>query len=485
MEVLKPKVSVYIPCYNYGRFLPQAVESILAQGYSEWELIIIDDGSRDETRSIAEKFAAEYPDKIRVVRNERPRGLQYAANRAIEMARGVYIMRLDADDYLDENALLVMVTYLDQHPSVGLVYPNYTYIDEEGRILGIESRKKVGKEVQLLDLPAHGACSMIRKSVLKSIGGYSERYDAQDGYELWLKVLNRYEIRNVSTPLFFYRRHDSSLSHNEERILNARQRIKRDLENKRSGQVKPRVAAVIPAKNTYEHMPNIVLEPIAGKPLIDHTLRNALEVADLGTVVVSTDDVTVADYCRQFPSVISHLRPVVLSNPEVQLSQVVHNAVEQLEQSHDIYPDIVVVLSVHSPLRRIEHIQEAIDTLILYNVDGVISVYEDVNLHYTHGEHGLEVLNPGILRELRLEREALYVYNGAIKALWRDGITPHDLHGKKLGHIVMTREESFQIKKMFDAWLVEHIIRRSEISRGGGATLGHQISPRVSYDPIP
>ena len=84
-------------------------------------------------------------------------------------AKGEYIIRLDADDYLDESALLVMAKYLDANQDIALVYPNYYYVNEEGNFLGLERRKIIGKEVEVLDLPAHGACTMVRKRILKSI----------------------------------------------------------------------------------------------------------------------------------------------------------------------------------------------------------------------------------------------------------------------------------------------------------------------------
>lgn len=462
----KPTVTVYTPCRHYGRFLGQAVESIVNQTYEDWELIIIDDGSTDETAAIAAHYAALRPDQVRVFSHPAPRGLQACANLAIDKARGEYMMRVDADDLLDENALLVLATYLDRHPEIGLVYPNYVYMDEHGNFLAVENRKKIGKEASLLDLPAHGAYTMVRKRILKSIGGYSESYDAQDGHELWLKVLHRYEVANVSTPLFFYRQHGESVSHDEGRILSARRRIKRGAAEKYEGGVAPRVVAVVPAKNTYTSSPDLVFREFAGRPLIDYTLETAREAGVFDRVFVTTDDTRVVEHCKRFPDVLAVLRSVELSLPHVLLSQVLYDAVCRLEQEHDIYPDILVLLNLHCPLRRAEHIREAVDTLVLYHADNVISVYEDYDLHFAHGKHGLEPLNRGMLQRLRLEREALYVDNGAINALWRDVLSERNLYGKSIGHIVMPIEESFQIKDAFHSWIVEQAIRRHAASPG-------------------
>lgn len=456
----RPLVTVYVPSHAYGEFLPRAMESLFAQILQDWEAIIVDDGSTDETAEVAERYRQRDPQRVKVVRNDEPRGLQYNANVAIEMARGKYVMRLDADDWLDESALLVMSQYLEQHPDCALVYPNYFYVDHEGNYLGVEHRKKIGRDADLLDLPAHGACTMVRKRVLKVIGGYDENHNAQDGYELWLKVLDHYPVANVETPLFYYRQHPTSLSTDQTRILTARQEIKRSLlESRQRGEVSPRIVAVIPAKNTYSKLPNVALREVAGRPLIDWTLHCAFAAEVFDHVVVTTDDDTVVEHCRDFDErILPIVRPDTLSDADRRLSEVLYDCVGRLESDHDVFPDIVVLLSAHAPLRRPCYIRQAIDTLALYDADSVISVYEDYDLHFRHGKNGLETLNPGMLRRLRLERESLYVFNGAIHAAWRDVLTPEDHYGQRISHVVTPREESFQIKSGFDRELVEFLM---------------------------
>lgn len=444
------KVTVYVTCHNYGRFLREAVDSVLGQTLREWELIIFDDGSTDDSLEIAKAYESEHPGKIRVVSTESARGLRACANQAIEMARGIYIVRLDADDYFDENALLSLSHYLDQHQEVGLVFPNWVYVDEAGGFLGIERRKKIGTESKVLDLPAHGACTMVRRRILRSIGGYDVSHDSQDGHELWLKVVDRHRVANVETPLFFYRQHGSSMSRNEQRLLSARQKIKRSLASREEGDVGLRVVAVIPARNTYPGMPDVVFAPLGGKKLIDHTLDEALRSGVFETVYVSTDDSKVVDYCREKEGVLADLRDPKLSDSRVRLPELAAAAVEHLENVHDVHPDIVVVLSVHSPFRKAAHIQEAVDTLSLYKVDNVFSAYEDFELHFQHGVNGMQPLNPGMISRLRYEREALFVENGAVHAFWRDFLRDDNLYEGRIGHIIMTREESFQIKRLQD-----------------------------------
>jgi len=457
MSSHKPIVTVYIPCHNYGRFLRSAVESVLYQIYTDWELIIINDGSQDDTEEIAADYGTRHPGKIVYYSHEKPKGLRACANLAIDSARGEYIMRLDADDFLDESALLVMATYLDQNRDIALVYPNYSYVDEHGKILYFENRKKIGTEVKVLNLPAHGACTMVRKRVLKCIGGYDEKFNAQDGYEIWLKVINQHNVGNVSTPLFYYRQHHQSMTQDENRILMARQEIKRDLVTKREGTIKPRIVAVVPAKNTYKQVPNIALKKFRGRTLIDYTLDTVIGSNLFEKIFVTTDDQKVVDYCSKKEEVIVALRPPELSLPNVTQSQILFDAVNRLESEFDIYADILVLLSVNDPLHRPDFIRTAIDTLLLYNTDSVISVYEDNNLHFSHGRNGLELINEGMLKQIRMEREALYMFTGAITVVWRDIITEEDIFGEKIGHVVTPRDESLPIRYLFDMWLVKQV----------------------------
>ena len=451
------KVTVYITSHNYAQYLPEAIESVQRQTMESWELLVFDDGSTDDTTKIAKAYQQK-DERIRLFHHPKPLGLRVCANTALNHARGELMIRLDADDYFDENALLVLSNYLDCNPERGLVFPNWIYVDQQGRFLGIENRKQVGTESEVLDLPAHGACTMVRKRVLKSIGGYDPQFDSQDGHELWLKVLHRFGVGNVATPLFFYRQHDASMSRDENRLLNARQKIKRGIAAQSAGHVKPKVAAIIPAKNLDTKIPNILLKEIAGKPLIDYTLDAAENCELIDTIYVYSDDPNVVSHTKNKSGLIADVRPSELSESRTKLATVLNAAVETLEAQHQVFPDIVVLLSAHSPLRKPHHITKAIDTLNLYNVDNVISTYEDIELHFIHGQTGMQPINPGVMDQLRFEREALFVDNGAIHAIWREFVGDQGLYAGKVGHIVMPRHDSYQIKSETDFCLVEAIL---------------------------
>jgi glycosyltransferase involved in cell wall biosynthesis len=455
---MRPKITVYITCHNYARFLVEAVNSVFAQIEKDWELIIINDGSTDNSQEVIDQILKE-KSNISVFSNATPKGLPYNANIVLENAKGKYIIRLDADDYFDESALLSMATFLDNNVKISLVYPNYVYVDESGKFLNVENRKIIGKEAGVLDLPAHGACTMVRKRVLKAVGGYDQCHNAQDGHEIWLKIIDRYKVANISTPLFYYRQHSVSLTRDESRVLNARKEIKEKIIKKNNSHIKPRIVGIIPAKNSYDEIPDLIDDKIAGFSLIDYTLKSAIESNVLDYILVTSDDQKVLDYCsNNYQGIYTNLRDMELSQSYVNLAQVSNNAVHNFEDNFNIFPDILVVLSVHSPLRNAEDIIESINTLLLYDVDSVTSVYEDYDLHLTHGKHGLKVLNNGIMNKVRLEREALYVDNGAIRTLWRDIVEKNDLFGNTLGHIVMPIERSDQISSEYKNRIIEQIL---------------------------
>jgi CMP-N-acetylneuraminic acid synthetase len=454
---VNPKVTVYIPSRNYGKFLREALASVVSQSFQSWELIVFTEGSVDETIPVAREFRDQFPERITIVETAEPLGLRVCANQALEMARGEYIVRLDADDFFDESALLVLSDHLDRHPDVGIVYPNWVYINESGEILGVERRRRIQDEPMLPGLPPHGACTMIRKRVLKSVGGYDTRFDAQDGHEIWLRTLHRFKMANVQTPLFFYRQHEGSMSADVETLLAARRAIKKAIASRYAGPVKPRCAAIIPVMHSRTGQGH-ALQPLAGRALIDYTLDCASACSEFALIYVSTDDPQLVAHCAGRDTTATVLRRPGLSDPGLHLEEVVRAAIDDMETNLDFDPDMIAVLNVHAPLRRPEHVQEAVHTLLMHEVDQVVSTFEDDELHYVHGHHGLEPINPGARRGLRLERQALFTANEAVHLFWRDAIRTRSMYTGRVGHIVMSRTDSLQTSHPEDRARVEILL---------------------------
>lgn len=446
-----------MPNYNYEEYITQSIDSIVNQSYRNWELIIILDGVIDNSKLIAKKYKKLFPDKIQIIENRKKKGLQTCANLALRKANGKYFIRLDPDDYFNESALLVMTNFLEENKNTSIVYPDYFYTDKMSNILDVDTRKKVGVDVNVLDLPAHGACTMIRTKVLKKIGGYSKKFIAQDGYDIWYKILDKYNIHNISTPLFYYRQHTLSLTRSENKILKERQKIKKHYASKKNKDYK--LLFVIGAKNKYQKLKNLVLKKINNKPLIEYTLNEIKKFKKNSFVIINTDDDKVLRYLKKKNDrkILLHKRPEHLDDIHVTTDDIIKNSILEIDKK-DFNFDIVIYLNVNSPLKKYENICEGIDTLILHDFEKVISVYEDLDLHYAHKTNGLSPISRRRHSELRIEREALFVDNRAFSINWRNKIK-NISEFNKIGHVVMKRENSINIRHKMDLLVVSKILK--------------------------
>lgn len=448
-----PKVTVYIPAYNYGRFLDAAIRSVLKQTMDDWELIVIDDGSTDNTPEILKPYRT-HP-KIRIFEQEN-KGLNITNNIALRIAEGEYLMRLDADDFLDENILLILSHVLNAKPGVGLVYPDYYHVDEDGEVTEIVRRQKIGEEVDLLDIPAHGACTMIRKEVLPEIGGYFEEFDRQDGWGMWLKFIERHHPYNVNLPLFYYRRHGEGLSKSQGLLLETRCKIKRRVVEEMNLPRKPRVLALVPVVVDAGFELENPFTQFMGKPLLGRTLEQIMEACSVDRTVVSSNDKDVLAYAERFEGVDGLLRPQAPAKRTAMMEDTALHVLRTLEERGYV-PDAVCVCSVDTPFRGGRHIDEAVDTMTIFDVDSVISITEDTSFFYHHGKKGLTPVNGSLQRTLRLERKALFRENGAIYLNRSDTILAGKFLGERIGHITMLPEESVRINSEYGFWLAEKI----------------------------
>ncbi|MFC2020406.1 glycosyltransferase [Chloroflexota bacterium] len=450
------KISVIIPVYNYGKYLKEAVESVLSQQYTDYEIIIVNDGSTDNTTEVVKEF--ENHPRIKLITHQENLGLAPSCHEAIEASASDYIVRLDADDYFDENALLILANILDSNPEAGLVYPDYFLISEEGKLLDYVRLPKSGKEVKLLDLPANGAGTLFRRSCYEAVGGYDLSLRVEDNYDLWLKFLDRFKVCNVNLPLFYYRRHGSNMTLDSEKILEARRYIKQSFLDRELNRPKPKVLGIIPAR-AHDYCDYLAIRELGGKPLIAYSIEEALKTELLDKVVFTTEDKSVAEVARNY-GVDVIMRPAEMAKGYVEKSALY--VMDKLKKM-DYHPEIVVVLHINSPFKKAENITEAINTIMIYDVDSVISVCEDRKFHYQRDIHGLRPLFEK--RLLRLEKEDLYEENGAIYVSKKEVITEENFLGKSIGHILMPEEVSTRINNEYDFWLAEQAVKK----RKGGS----------------
>jgi len=448
------KVTVYIATYNYAQYIEKAINSVINQTMSDWELIVINDGSTDNTKKILEKFKS-HP-QIAII-NQSNKGLNVTNNIALRLSQGKYIVRLDSDDYFDENALLILSNILDTKHDIDLVYPDYYEVDPAGSILKLVRRDKIGEEVELLDLPAHGACTILRKSCLLQIGGYIEDFSCQDGYEMWLRFIRKYKPYNVNIPLFYYRQHPASITKKKNKLLKTRRRIKRNfVENELNNHI-PKVLVIIPVggKSVYHY--GEPFQKVAGKPLLWYTLSEAVKSKNIDRIIVTSNDDKVLNYVEDFESIIAIKRPPDLSPSSAKMYKIINFVLDYMEVENNYFPEAVCTLYINTPLRTAKHIDKAIDTMAIFKgMDTVLSVEEELSFCYQHKKYGLKPINKS--RNIRIERESLYKENGAIYLNKTDVFKTKSIVGKTVGHITMLPEESIRIKSAFDLWMTESII---------------------------
>lgn len=447
-----PLVTVYIPCHNYGRYLLEAVNSVINQLYSNWELIIIDDGSTDETLAIARQLLISNQAKISLIENSQPKGLQRIANRVLTQAKGKYIIRLDADDFFAESALLLMVWKLESNPSLGLVYGDFYYVNTLGKIIGTERSHKDlihGKDAHL---PPHGACTMVNVRALKSVGGYSENINAQDGWELWYKLMGRVGVARLEAPLFYYRQHDDSLSRDSNRLLHARSIILEKIAHSLNGDYKLNCLAVIAVKESYPDFVGVPYYTINNKSLLEIALSALADSASISEIIVSSASQKVLDFSQSLETeqkVKKHkriLRIDSLDNDPVPINSIMKNAAEFYQQTNGIFPDIVVFLSIHAVNRKSVHVDKAINILRVTNSDTVFSVQEERDPIFSYEPTGMKLLNPGRFKNLIYDRERLYRFNGSIIASWWEIVDQELIFNGQLSTIEMSAADSLLIR---------------------------------------
>ena len=242
-----PLVSVYIVNHNYGDYLETAIESVLNQTLTSYEIILIDNGSTDSSRKVIENYYSNKKIKIILQKNI---GLNAANNVALKLAKGKYIIRLDADDFFDKNAIEILVSKLEKDQNLGLVFSDYYTVDKTGNIIEMFRRHDFS-EVELLDQPAHGACSMVRKEFLLAINGYDESYHCQDGWDLWVRFIKNFGVGNINLPLFYYRQHGKNLTKGKNKILSTRASILKK-NAKQTSSVNMKCIAVIPVRGSED-----------------------------------------------------------------------------------------------------------------------------------------------------------------------------------------------------------------------------------------
>jgi O-antigen/teichoic acid export membrane protein/glycosyltransferase involved in cell wall biosynthesis len=219
---MNPAVSVIVTTYNYGHYLAEALTSVQCQTFTDWELIVIDDGSCDDTPTIVERFLAD--PRVRYHRIEHA-GPSAARNLGLRLARAPLVAFLDADDLWLREKLERQVALFEADPTLGVVYSRRLLIDEQGRELVFREAELQRGQVLEAMFRNNFVCfssAMVRRSVFEVVGSFDEKLPLAVDYDLWLRVARRYRFDYVDKPLVKYRTGHANLSRRaEERLLTA------------------------------------------------------------------------------------------------------------------------------------------------------------------------------------------------------------------------------------------------------------------------
>ena len=205
MHGKNPVISVIMGIYNCGDTLSEAIECIVNQTFSDWELIMCDDGSNDDTYEIAISYKEKYPEKIIVLQNEKNRGLNYTLNKCLKQAKGKYIARMDGDDRCDKERFAIEINVLEKEPEIAIVSTDMEFFDESGVWGKISHPEYPVPEDFVKESPFCHAPCMVKREAYMKVKGYSvsDKLLRVEDYHLWIKMYKcGYRGKNIHKCLY-------------------------------------------------------------------------------------------------------------------------------------------------------------------------------------------------------------------------------------------------------------------------------------------
>lgn len=307
------QVSVVMPAYNASQFISQAIESVLAQTCRDFELIVIDDGSTDNTLEIAEKYAAQDA-RVRVY-TQPNQGFAPTLHRGFDLAANEWVFRMDADDLMRPNRIERQLAFIAEHPELAVASSLNRYIDSKNRVIGksvsaLLTHEAVDKLIAANELIGfcHPAAAL-RKSAVMAVGGYRKQFWPAEDIDLWNRLVeNGYKILVQPEYLLDYRMHGDSATISGARNTQFKVRWLKDCMLRRR--------AGMPELDFDAFLRNLHSAPLL--------IRLNRKRKDLAKVFYKA---AVMHYAmRKYPSLFFTLLVAVLLQPKLVLSQVISKA---------------------------------------------------------------------------------------------------------------------------------------------------------------
>lgn len=212
-----PSVTVLMSCYNSEKWLGDAIESILAQTWRDFEFILVNDGSRDDTLEIIRRYAGQ--DKRIVIIDKKNTGLADSLNWGIRQARGKWIARLDADDLSDSHRLERQISFVSNHPDVILLGTGFEEINEFGRCIKVH--RIFADHLSLVSRLERGrgffphSSAFYSTITVRQVGAYRSRIRRAEDLDLWLRLSAYGKLAIIAEPLVKIRKHAAQISHDD------------------------------------------------------------------------------------------------------------------------------------------------------------------------------------------------------------------------------------------------------------------------------
>lgn len=365
-------VSIIITSYNYGKYLERCIRSCLDQYLpgGEFEIIVVDDHSSDETPEILKKYEGTHNFRYRI--NEQNLGVASSANEGIRMARGQFVVRVDADDYVSRYFIFHLWEYIKVNLDAFCVACDYLYIDEHEKKL---------ERVYANEKPI--SCGiMYRKDLLIHHGMYNDEWRHREEEELRKRLGNYYKIHHLHMPLYRYRIHKNNKTNNLDMLELFKQRLvevqSKDIGHINVEEIENRedllsyVVAVIPARGGSQRLPRKNIYPLWGKPMLCWVVEAAQKSKYVHDVFVSTEDDEIAAVAQQCGAKVIQ-RPHKLAEHNVYKQDVICHAVQEIERQYR-KPTIVISMQANSPQLQTNHIDEGVGKLIHEGLQEVVSV---------------------------------------------------------------------------------------------------------------
>lgn len=203
-------VSIIIPCYNQGHFISETIESVLNQNYKNWELIVVNDGSSDNTSEIINQFKKKNPEKHISLIEQTNQGLSAARNKGIKLSRGNYFIPIDSDDKLHEDFIVKTLKVIKSNTALGFVYSNIQHFGDRNDVWILP---EFNKEKLIYEDNIVCVCSLVNKKAWFVAGGYDQ--NMKEGYEdwnFWISIVkNGWIGYRINEFLFYYRKRNNSM----------------------------------------------------------------------------------------------------------------------------------------------------------------------------------------------------------------------------------------------------------------------------------